>query len=93
MNNLKKEPKYLKKTVEAILELKKETIRAHISVRNIRRLKGIDGTDRSAVMFYRYSLTFLEREGIITVINHSSPKKYAVIDEEKLISIVEGLNF
>ena len=90
MNNLKKGPKYLKKTVEAILELKKETIRANISVRNIRRLKGVDGTDRSAVMFYRNSLIFLEREGIIRVINHSSPKKYAVIDEEKLISLAEA---
>ena len=90
MNNLTKGPKYLKKTIEAILELKKETIRAHISVKNIRRLKGVDGADRSAVMFYRNSLIFLERKEILKVINHSSPKKYAVIDEEKLISLVEA---
>ena len=90
MNNLSKGPKYLKKTVEAILQLKTEKIRADISVKNIRKLKGIDGTDRSAVMFYRNSLTFLVREGIIKVINHSSPKKYALIDEIKLKSFVRG---
>ena len=90
MNNLSKGPKYLKKTVEAILQLKTEKIRAEISVKNIRRLKGVDGTDRSAVMFYRNSLAFLEQEGILKVINHSSPKKYAVVDEIKLKSFVLG---
>ncbi len=90
MNNLSKGPKYLKKTVEAILQLKTEKIRAEISVKNIRRLKGVDGTDRSAVMFYRNSLVFLEQEGILKVINHSSPKKYAVVDEIKLKSFVLG---
>jgi len=87
---LSKGPKYLKKTVEAILQLKTEKIRAEISVKNIRRLKGVDGTDRSAVMFYRNSLVFLEQEGILKVINHSSPKKYAVVDEIKLKSFVLG---
>ncbi len=87
---MSKGPKYLKKTVEAILQLKTEKIRAEISVKNIRKLKGIDGTDRSAVMFYRNSLVFLEQEGILKVINHSSPKKYAVVDEIKLKSFVLG---
>lgn len=87
---MSKGPKYLKKTVEAILQLKTEKIRAEISVKNIRRLKGVDGTDRSAVMFYRNSLAFLEQEGILKVINHSSPKKYAVVDEIKLKSFVLG---
>ncbi len=87
---MSKGPKYLKKTVEAILQLKTEKIRAEISVKNIRRLKGVDGTDRSAVMFYRNSLVFLEQEGILKVINHSSPKKYAVVDEIKLKSFVLG---
>ena len=90
MNNLSNGPKYLEKTVEAILQLKTEKIRADISVKNIRKLKGIDGTDRTAVMFYTNSLVFLEREGILRVINHSSPKKYALIDEIKLKSFVRG---
>lgn len=90
MNNLSKGPKYLRKTVEAILQLKREKIRADISVKNIRRLKGVEGNNRSAVMFYRNSLAFLEQEGIIKVINHSSPKKYALIDEIKLKSLICG---
>lgn len=88
MNNLSRGPKYLRKTVEAILQLKNEKLRANISVKNIRRLKGIDGTNRSDVIFYRNSLAFLEREGILRIINHSSPKKYAVIDEVKLKSLL-----
>jgi len=85
-----KRPRYLDKTVEAILQLKSEKIRSDISVKIIRRLTGVEGTNRSAVWFYSRALAFLEREGILKVINDNMPKKYALIDEEKLKILVEG---
>ena len=90
MRNSSKGPKYLSKTVDAILQLTQESMRREVSVKNIRRLYGIDGTNRSAIRFYSNALAFLEREGVLRTINHSSPKKYALIDEKKLNNLVEG---
>ena len=87
MNNLLRGPKYSKRTVDAIFRLLQENVHPNISVKNIRRVQGVKGTDKSAVMFYGNSLTFLEREGVLKVINHSSPKKYELVDKKKLESL------
>jgi len=90
LDNILNGPKYLNRTVKVILQLNREKKHAIISVKNIRKLKGIDGTDRSAVMFYTKALTFLVGEGVLKTINNGSPKKYALIDEIKLKSSVRG---
>lgn len=90
MSNLAKEPKYLKKTVNAILQMTQENKRRIVSVKSIRRHTGVDGGNRSAVNFYSRALTFLEQEGVLKAINHSSPRKYFLKDEKKLESLVEN---
>ena len=90
MPNSSKGSKYLNKTVDAILQLTQESMRRELSVKNIRRLYGIDGTNRSSIRFYSNALAFLEREEVLRTINHSSPKKYALIDEKKLNNLVDG---
>jgi len=85
-----KGPRYLNKTVDAILKLKREKIRSDICVKNIRRLTGVDGANRSVVVFYAKALNFLEQKGALRTINRSSPKKYAIIDEDKLKSFFKG---
>ena len=90
MNNPSNGPKYLGRTVEAILQLKRDKIHPNISVKSIRRVKGIDGSNRSAVRFYAKALAFLVREGVLKQINHGSPKKYELINENKLKSLVKG---
>ncbi len=82
-------PKFLDRTIEAISQLISKNKNLEISVKIVRRFKGVDSSDRSAVNFYSRALAFLEREGVLRIINHSSPKKYAVIDEKKLKSLVE----
>lgn len=89
MDSISNGPKYLNRTVNVILRLKREKIRAVISVKNIRRLQGVEGSNRSAVAFYTKVLGFLEREGIIRVMNNSSPKKYTLINEKKLKGLIE----
>ena len=88
MNNPPNGPKYLKKTVDAIFQLKRDRIRPNISVKNIRRLKEIDGSNRSAVRFYTNALAFLVREKVLRQINKGSPKKYIIIDEIKLKNLL-----
>ncbi len=88
MNNLPNGPKYLKKTVDAIFQLKRDRIRPNISVKNIRRVKEIDGSNRSAVRFYTNALAFLVREKMLRQINNGSPKKYIIIDEIKLKNLL-----
>lgn len=90
MSYTTKGPKYLKKIVNVILHLRQEKIRCDISFKNIRRFTGTKGTNLSSVQFYSNALVFLEREGALKTINHSSPKKYAVIDEKKLQNFAEG---
>jgi len=85
-------PRYLKETVNAVLLLIRDKMRPEISVKKIRRLTGVDGANRSVVMFYSRALIFLEREGIIKTVSRNSHKKYAVIDENKLNALAEGLN-
>lgn len=87
MSNPLKGPKYLSRTINAILQLKREKVYRQVSVRNIRRLYGVDGSNKSAINFYSRALAFLEREGALKAMNHSSPKKYAVIDEKKLLTL------
>ena len=90
MDSISNGPKYLNRTVNVILELKREKIYATISVKNIRRIKGIDGSNRSAVNLYANALTYIVGEGVLRTINNGSPKKYAVIDEIKLKSFARG---
>ncbi len=90
MDSISNGPKYLNRTVNLILRLMREKTHANISVKNIRRLQGVEGSNRSAVAFYTNVLGFLEREGILKVINNSSPKKYTLINEKKLKSLFEG---
>jgi hypothetical protein len=90
MRNSSSGPKYLRKTVDAILLLTQESLHREISVKHIRRLYGIDAANRSIIRFYSNALAFLEREGVLGAINHTSPKKYALIDQKKLNSLVEG---
>lgn len=90
MSNHPKGPRYLNRTVDAILQMKRGKTHVDISVKNIRRFTGVKGSNLSAVQFYSTVLVFLEREGVLRTINHSSPKKYVVIDEKKLQNFVEG---
>jgi len=90
MNSISNGPKYLNRTVILILRLIREKKHAIISVKNIRRLQGVEGVNRSAVMFFTKALAFLVREGVLRTINNGSPKKYALIDEIKLKSFVRG---
>ena len=90
MSNPLKGPRYLKRTIDAIFKLKREKIHSDICVKNIRRLTGVEGTNRSVVVFHTKSLIFLQQEGEIKSINHTSPRKYVVIDEKKLKSFVKG---
>ncbi len=64
MSNPSKGPKYLNRTVKAILQLIRVKKRREVSVKIIRQLKRVDGANGSAVRFYTEVLTFLEREGV-----------------------------
>ena len=75
MRNSSKGPKYLSKMVDVNLQLTQESMRREVSVKTIRRLYGIGGTNRSTIRFYSNALVFLERGGVLRTINHSSPKK------------------
>ncbi len=90
MRNPSKEPRYLERIVKAILKLTKGKNHRVVSVKNVRRQTGVDGGNRSAVQFYTHALRFLVKEGVLEVINNSSPKKYKLVDEKKLESFAEG---
>ncbi len=89
MRNPSKEPKYLERTAKTILKLKQEKNRRVVSVKIVRRQTEVDGGLRIAVQFYTHALRFLVREGVLEVINNSSPKKYKLIDEKKLEDFAE----
>ena len=90
MRNPSKEPKYLESIAKAILKLTKGKNRRVVSVKKVRRETGVGGSNRSAVQFYTNALRFLVREGVLEVINNSSPQKYKLIDEKKLKGFAEG---
>ncbi len=90
MNENLREPAYLKRTIEAIQKLTLNKMTNVITVKNIRQLRNIKGSNRSAIVFYGLGLGFLEKRGVLRIINHGSPKKYMVIDQEKLKILAEG---
>lgn len=86
MRNLSNGPKYLDRTIDVILQIKKDKILPDISVKNIRRVKRIDGSNRSATRLYSVALAYLAKKGVLRQINNGSPKKYELIDRQKLIN-------
>lgn len=90
MNDNPSEPIYLKKTIEAVLKVTLNKVTNVITVKKIRQVQNVESSDRSAIMFYILGLGILERLGILRIINHGSPKKYSLVDEKKLKSLVEG---
>jgi len=82
----------LKDVLEAVNK-KIENHRLTINTRIIRRLYDIESSNRSKINFIWQSLQYLEKEGILILINGKRPKNYMInvkmkINIEKFISQV-----
>ena len=84
--------KHLDQTLYAIGEITANKNGSEISVRKIRQVLGVQPSNRSAINFYARSLIHLKDNGVLRSIGHNSrsPRKYALINEEKLLSLAKA---
>ena len=84
--------KYLDETLYAIGEITAKKNRGEITVKKIRQVHGVPPSNRSAINFYARTLIYLKGNGILKSVenNPRSPRKYALKNKEKLISLVKA---
>ena len=86
--------KYLIETIYAIVEITAKKNDCEITVKKIRQVRGVPPSNRSAINFYSRVLIYLEEEGFLKLVenNSRSPRKYALKNKEKLISLIKAEN-
>ena len=84
--------KHLEETLYAIGEITANKDGGEITVKKVRQVLGVLSSNRSAINFYARSLIHLKDDGILKSVenNARSPRKYALINEEKLLSLVKA---
>ena len=84
--------KHLEETLYAIGEITANKNSGEITVKKIRQVLGVLPSNRSAINFYARSLIHLKDNGVLKLVGNSarSPRKYALINEEKLLSLVKA---
>ena len=84
--------KYLDQTLYAIGEITANKNGGEITVKKIRQVLGVQPSDRSAINFYARTLIHLNDNGVLKSVenNPRSPRKYALKNKEKLISLVKA---
>ena len=86
--------KYLDQTLYAIVEISTIKNGSKITVKKIRQIHGVQPSNRSAINFYTRTLLYLKENGVLKSVenNSRSPRKYALKNREKLISLVKAGN-
>ena len=86
--------KYLDQTLYAIGEITANKNGGEITVKKIRQVHGVQPSNRSAINFYTRTLIYLKDNGVLKSVenNPRSPRKYALRNKEKLISLVKAGN-
>ena len=84
--------KYLDQTLYAIAEITANKNGSEITVKKIRQVYGVQPSNRSAINFYARTLIHLKDNGVLRSIgnNPRSPRKYALLNEEKLLSLLKA---
>jgi hypothetical protein len=83
--------KYLDQTLYAIVEITANKNAGEITVKKIRQVHGVQPSNRSAINFYARTLIYLKDNGVLKSVgnNSRSPRKYALKNKEKLVSLVK----
>lgn len=86
--------KYLDQTLYAIREITANKNGGKITVKKIRYVHGVQPSNRSAINFYTRTLIYLKDNGVLKSVenNPRSPRKYAIKNKEKLMSLVKSGN-
>lgn len=84
--------KYLDETLYAIGEITANKNGGEITVKKVRQVLGVLSSNRSAINFYARTLIFLKDNGVLKSVenNPRSPRKYALKNKEKLLSLVKA---
>ena len=84
--------RYLDQTLYAIEEITANKNGSEITVKKIRQVHGVQPSNRSAINFYSRTLIYLEEEGVLKSLknNSHSPRKYALKNRERLMSLVKA---
>lgn len=83
--------KHLDETLFAIGKLTANGNGGEISVKKVRQIHGVQPSNRSVINFYARALVYLKDTGILKLVvnNSRSPRKYAVKNREKLMSLIK----
>lgn len=86
--------KYLEETLYAIGEITANKNGVEITVKKIRQVHGVQPSNRSAINFYARTLVYLKDNEVLKSVgnNTQSPRKYALKNKEKLVSLVNTEN-
>ena len=83
--------RFLVETIYAIVEITATKNGGEITVKRIRQVHGVPPSNRSAINFYVRALNYLKEEGVLKSIGNKtrSPRRYALINKEKLLSLAK----
>ena len=83
--------KHLDQTLYAIGKITASKNGGEITVKKVRQVLGVQPSNRSAINFYARSLIHLKDNGVLKSVgnNARSPRKYALISEERLLSLIK----
>ena len=84
--------KYRDETLYAIGEITASKNGGEITVKKVRQVLGVQSSNRSAINFYARSLIHLKDDGVLKAVDNNarSPRKYALKNREKLISLLKA---